>query len=82
MENVGLDKELAVRTVPTPVKAETDQGSMIIFTDGSYLQQTGVGASTALTANTRSKAFGRADGITNYETEVMALSLGLIYLLY
>lgn len=55
---------------------------MIIFTDGSYLQQTGVGASTALTANTRSKAFGRADGITNYETEVMALSLGLIYLLY
>lgn len=50
---------------------------MVIFTDRSYIQETGGGAAIAFDKETRSKAFGPTNGVTNYEMELMALSLAL-----
>lgn len=36
--NVGLDKDSAVKEVLAQVQDETDHGSVVIFTDGSFLQ--------------------------------------------
>lgn len=79
IKNLGLDKDTTALEVLSQVKEEMDQGSMIIFTDGSFIQEVGGGAAIALTTDARSKAFGPMTGITNYEMEVMALSLALNY---
>lgn len=75
--NVGIDKDSAVAEVLKQVQEETDQGSVVIFTDGSFLQDKGGGASIALTTFTESEAFGPPNGISNYEMESMALSMAL-----
>lgn len=50
---------------------------MIIFTDGSYLQETGEGAAIALKTEVEYAAYGPLNGISNYEMEAMAQSLAL-----
>lgn len=77
--NKGLDKDTAALEVSRQVQEESEQGSMIIFTDGSFIQDVGGGAAIALTTDTRSKAFGPVTGITNYKMEIMALSIALNY---
>lgn len=54
--NVGLDKDKAVEEVLTQIKEETDQGSVVVFTDGSFLQDKGGGAAIALKEFTKSEA--------------------------
>lgn len=75
--NIGLDKDKAVEEVLTQVKEENDQGSVVIFTDGSFLQDKGGGAAIALTEFTESEVFGPTTGISNYEMEAMAISMAL-----
>lgn len=77
IKNLGLSKDEAAEEVLTQLKDETDQGSMVIFTDGSFIQDIGGGAAIAFDKETRNKAFGPTKGITNYEMELMALSLAL-----
>lgn len=79
IKNLGLDKETAAVEVLSQVKEETNRGSMVIFTDGSFIQEVGGGAAIALTDDARHKAFGPMAGITNYEMEIMVLSLALNY---
>lgn len=52
---------------------------MVIFTDGSFIQEVGGGATIALATDTRSKAFGPVAGITNYEMQIIPLSIALNY---
>lgn len=68
---------MAVKEVLTQVKYETDQGSVVIFTDGSFLHNKGGGAAIALMDFVQSETFGPPDGISNYEMESMALIMTL-----
>lgn len=77
IENLGLDKESAAKKIQLQVTEETEQGSMVIFTDGSYLQETGGGAAIALETSTKHASYGSVNGITNYEMEGIALSIAL-----
>lgn len=79
INNIGLSKDEATVEVIRQHAEETAQGSMVIFTDGSFLQDIGGGAAIALELETRNKAFGPINGITNYKMELMALSLALNY---
>lgn len=77
IQNLGIKKDKAVEEVLSQVVEETSQGSMVVFTDGSYVQETGGGAAMTTTTSVESEAFGPVDGVTNYEMELMALSLAL-----
>lgn len=77
IENLGLDKESAARKVQVQIDEETEQGSMIVFTDGSYLQEKGGGAAIALKTESEYLSFGPVMGISNYKMEAMALSIAL-----
>lgn len=63
--DVGLGKDEAVNEVIKQVNVELDQGSVVIFTDGSFLQDKGGGAAIALKEFTESEAFGLTNGISN-----------------
>lgn len=75
IENLGVPKDDAVQVVKEQIVKETDQGSLIIFTDGSYLPTMGGRAAIASQEWVGSKTFGPVEGISNYEMEAMALSL-------
>lgn len=77
IENIGLTKDEAMPVVIEQVENETDQGSLVIFTDGSFIPEMGGGAAMVTETATDSKAFGPAAGISNYEMEAMALSIAL-----
>lgn len=63
--DVGLGKDEAVNEFIKQVNVELDQGSVVIFTDGSFLQDKGGGAAIALKEFTESEAFGLTNGISN-----------------
>lgn len=77
IENLGLTKDEAVEVVREQITDETNQGSLVIFTDGSYIPEMGGGAAMVSTDTTTNKSFGPEAGISNYEMEAMALSLAL-----
>lgn len=77
IENLGLTKDDAVQVVKTQVIEETNQGSLVVFTDGSYIPTVGGGAAIATETTEESKTFGPVEGISNYEMEAMALSIAL-----
>lgn len=77
IENLGLPKDEAVQVVKAQVDDETDLGSLIIFTDGSFVPEIGGGAAIASNDIVESKSFGPPEGISNYEMEAMALSIAL-----
>lgn len=77
IENLDLTKDEAVQVVKQQVIKETDQGSLVVFTDGSYISTTGGGAAIATETMVESKTFGPPEGISNYEMEAMALSIAL-----
>lgn len=59
------------------IEDENKQGSMVIFTDGSYSHEKGGGAAIALTTETKQQSFGPPNGISNYKMKAMALSIAL-----
>lgn len=79
IENLGLEKESAAQKIKLQVKEETAQGSMIIFTDGSHLQETGGGAAIALQTEAKYSSYVPPNGISNYKMEAIAQSIALNY---
>lgn len=78
IENKGEKRDVVKKRIPKQIADEKANGACIIFTDGSFIPEIGGGAAAAMEEGTTSQAYGPMKGISNYETEAMALILGLL----
>lgn len=78
IENVGEKREDVKTKIATQVEAEQQRGACVVFTDGSYIPKVGSGAAIAMTNRTYGQAYGPLEGISNYETETMALMITMV----
>lgn len=76
--NKGEKRETVKDIVPQQVEEEQSRGACVVFTDGSYMQETGGGAAAAMEEGVIKQKYGPSKGISNYEMEAMALILGLL----
>lgn len=76
--NIGEKRETVTGKVPHQMEEEKRKGACVIFTDGSHIPDVGGGAAAAMEEGTIKLNYGPVEGISNFETEAMALMLGIV----
>lgn len=77
VQEVEFIKDDAVVRVKARVLEETNEGSLVLFTHGSFLQELAAGGAVAHNGGTMRKDFGAADEISTCEMDSMGISIEL-----
>ncbi|KAG0146535.1 hypothetical protein CROQUDRAFT_92501 [Cronartium quercuum f. sp. fusiforme G11] len=77
IHNLELKWEEAIEKVTSQIEEEKLKGTMLLSTDGSAIPQVGCVAAVVSDTMIRQGSLGRADELSNFEAEIMGLSMAL-----
>ncbi|KAG0143231.1 hypothetical protein CROQUDRAFT_679167 [Cronartium quercuum f. sp. fusiforme G11] len=79
--NLDLKRDEAREKIQKQIEEEKADGALVLFTDGSAIPGTGCRAAMVSDETIRSRALGPPDEISNFEAEIMGISLAMTEML-
>lgn len=77
VHNLDLTRDEAKEWIPLQLQTEKENGSTIVFNNGSYIPESGCGAAAAFENKVVSATIGPKEEVSNDEAELIAIGLAI-----